>query len=540
MPRKIAVLDTETDPFKRGRYPIPFAVGVFDGDEYHEWWGESCIEDALVFLSDKEWIVYAHNGGKFDYHFMLDYLMENEHVTIINGRLSKFSIGDCEFRDSINILPVPLSQMQKDEIDYALFEKEVRELPENKRAIRDYLRTDCEYLFDFVNSFIDTYGIHLTQASAALKYWQKLYKRKPPKTDREYYEKFSPYYFGGRVECFQKGHILGKFLSADINSAYPYAMLHEHPISTSYFSFHATCAELIKKIDHWVTGFFSITAESRGALPYRAQDGSLTFPNDNEIRLFHVTGHEIKTGLETGTLRLDSVLQGHMHDGTTNFDEYIYYFYNLRLEAIRTGNKKLDLFCKIFMNSLYGKFGANPENYNEFMVADKIEEMRRLEKYDYDFAGTLGPNFLMRRDLDEEKMRYYNVATAASITGFVRAYLWRHICDSTGVIYCDTDCIVARDVSCDIGENLGQWGIEGHYSTGAVGGKKLYAFKYSDDKRNKRSDVGKYKIASKGTRLKAEEILEVCSGNEVIYRPDAPSYSVFNLPSFNSRKVVMT
>lgn len=539
MPRKIAVLDTETDPFKHGRYPKPFAAGLYDGDEYWEWWGDNCIEDILIFLSDKEWIVYAHNGGKFDYHFMLPYLMEDEHVTIINGRLSKFYIGDCEFRDSLNILPVPLSQMQKDEIDYALFEKGVRNVPENKKAIRDYLKSDCEYLHDFVSSFIDTYGLHLTQATASLKYYQKLYKRKAPKTDKEYYENFVPYYYGGRVECFKHGIIEDNFLSVDINSAYPFAMLEEHPISTSYFTIYPSPKELMANIIEWQRGFFTITAESRGALPYRATDGSLCFPCDNETRLYHVTGHEIRAGLETNSLIIMDVLHGYVHDKTTNFDEYIYHFYNQRLEAKKEGDKKTDLFCKIFMNSLYGKFGANPDNYNEFIITKDVGSLERLEEYNYEFAGTLGPNFLMRRDLDDDSKRYYNVATAASITGFVRAYLWRHICKSKGVIYCDTDCIVADEVDCTIGKTLGAWEIEGYYSGGGIGGKKLYAFLYSNDKRNKKKLQGSYKTASKGVKLTPEEILEVAKGKEVTYKSIVPTYSVYNVPTFNERKVRM-
>ena len=40
---------------------------------------------------------------------------------------------------------------------------------------------------------------------------------------------------------------------------------------------------------------------------------------------------------------------------------------------------------------------------------------------------------------DDPKDSFYNVATAASITGFVRAFMWRAICDSEEPLYCDTD-----------------------------------------------------------------------------------------------------
>ena len=84
----------------------------------------------IVFLQDKDVICYAHNGGKFDWHYITPYIDDYEPLTIIAGRLAKFTIGDCEFRDSYNIIPAPLSAYKKDDVDYNIFEKDGSHSPD--------------------------------------------------------------------------------------------------------------------------------------------------------------------------------------------------------------------------------------------------------------------------------------------------------------------------------------------------------------------------------------------------------------------------
>lgn len=532
--KSVVVLDLETDPFQFGRYPKPFAADIYDGDEHITYWGDDCVQRALLYLYDREVLCYAHNGGKFDYHFMLNYIDSGERVRIINGRVAEFKIGECTFRDSLNIIPVGLGQYKKDEIDYSKMEAEVRE--DHKDEIISYLHTDTESLFELVTAFIEEYGLHLTQASAAMKYWQKLSKVKIPKSGRDYYNIFAPYYMGGRVECFRKGIIKADCEAYDINSAYPYAMLHNHPWGLVYFETGETSvSEVLNKIEVWKQGFFKIVARSNGALPWRTDKGSLIFPTDNEYRIYHITGHELLAAIETDSVDIAQVLNVFVHEDQIEFNEYVYHFYNQRLVAKSTGDKKADIFCKIFLNSLYGKFGANPDNYKEYRLGD-LADMTRLQEYGYYFSGTIGNQILVARDLEKDKQRYYNIATAASITGFVRAYLWRALHKSDGPIYCDTDCIFAKSVNVETGKNLGQWDFEGKFDLAAVAGKKLYAF----HKHGAGDSPKDYKTAAKGVRLTAQQIIRVASGDELIYQRDVPSYSYNNVPTFVERRVRMT
>ena len=126
--RPIAVIDAETDPFKYGRVPEPFLWGFYNGLEFLHW---ETREEMMAYLSDKEYIVYAHNGGRFDWHYLKGFIPVPSEIMLINGRISKFTIGRCEFRDSFNMVPVALKAYDKDTINYEIMEKEVRKLPKN-------------------------------------------------------------------------------------------------------------------------------------------------------------------------------------------------------------------------------------------------------------------------------------------------------------------------------------------------------------------------------------------------------------------------
>lgn len=520
-------------------------------DEETPYYEFDTVEELVEFLRDKEYIVYAHNGGKFDFHYMLEYLEPFDEVMIINGRLAKFHIGICEFRDSYNIIPVPLADYQKTKIDYGIFEPEERIKPKNREKIRSYLRDDCRFLFELVSKFIERFGVQMTQAGASMRQWQKISGLKPPKSDADYYNEFYPYYYGGRCECHEVGLVDEPFEGVDLNSAYPRAMVEKHPYHLDF-----TTVEGDPELSREETGpaFFKVKAVARGAFPYRDVDESLWYPTDNESRIYHITGWELLAAQDTGTVEDLEILECRYFETLVSFSDYVYYFYNERKIAKKNGDKANTLFGKLFMNSLYGKFAMNPDEFSEFTIFEpelvgflddaNTEKWAEYKDKTFTFAGELGPFVLGRADLDEDQKRFYNLATAASITGWVRAHLWRaaQVCD--GLIYMDTDSITARHIGpLEIGPELGQWEIEGRYVRGAVAGKKLYAFKYRANTGPKDKKTGKrkmWKIASKGVKLTARQVLKVARGGTVTYFPELPTYSVYRKPQFVNRDVKAT
>lgn len=525
--KPMAVIDSETDPFRVGRVPAPFIWGYYDGENYKEFF---TTKELIKFLYPKDILVYAHNGGRFDYHFMTEYMHEYDDIMVINGRLSQFKIGLCEFRDSVNILPISLDQYAKEKIDYAIMEKEQREKPENVKTISDYLKSDCVNLYNLVTEFERNYGRNMTLAGTAMKIWQKQTGIMLKESIPDYYDIFSPYYYGGRVQCFKRGVIDYPFELVDINSAYPFAMLERHPISLSYKWEHGDTS--IKNIGPL---FFTVECVARGCFPYREKTG-LIFPNDNERRRYTVTGWELQAARDTGTISGEKVIGHYWHSDYIDFTEYVKHFYALRLQAKTNNDKAKDIFAKLLLNGLYGKFGSNPKKYKKFELWPQSELVNLKNNYNDDeafqFGGLIGPWLLAERALTEEEQRYYNVATAASVTGFVRAYLWRAICECDNVLYCDTDSIAAENVSAlQFGNRLGEWEQVGTMRKAYIGGKKLYAFQ----------DIrGDWKTASKGVTLTPQQIKMVAQGGDVVATKDVPTFSIRKEPAFVTRRITAT
>ncbi len=547
--RPIATIDAETDPFSKSRalddlLPQPFIWGFYDGgfmDPDKPFYHFEETEELIEFIRDKEFIIYAHNGGKFDYHYLKDYAEDFDEITAINGRISRMHIGIAELRDSWNILPVPLAMYQKQDQDYSIHEYTERKKPENWARIVDYLRSDCENLFAVVSAYRERFGFNLTQAAGSMKEMNKKTAMPLPQTRYpDFYDTYHPFYFGGRVECFQAGILNKNFKVVDINSAYPFAMLHKHPYS---YDMHVEQGDYRDQLspEEITAAFYKVRCVSRGALPWRdptgqLEDGSLHFPNDDIPREFHITGWELVAGLETGTISDLEVIETHASDEITDFKSFILDLYNERLDAKARNDKAGDLLAKLAMNACYGRFAMDSRNYQDYMLLppekvgwlhpDNESQWMDLEGRVWYFYGWFGNHALAASPIPEEKWRFYHVGTAASITGFVRAMLWRAICASDTPLYCDTDSIAAADVPVTLGKELGEWEIEGEFDQAYIAGKKLYAFRYARHNipKGKNGKKKRYKVASKGVKLSPAEIRRVARGETVTYVPESPTY----------------
>lgn len=536
--RPIAVIDAETDPFRKGRIPQPFVWGYYNGSMYQQF---EKTADLIAFISERDELIYAHNGGKFDFHYLLSHLSAYDDLTIINGRIARCNIGIAELRDSWCIINEPLSKYKKDVIDYSIMESDQRHKRGNWLKICKYLKSDCVYLWEMVSEFVRRFGPELTQASAAMKQWRKLSNDPHDKTDEEFYNALSPFYYGGRVQCFRSGIIDTDFDVYDINSAYAFAMMQKHPYSANYERISGYAKD---------SDFYVVDCISRGALPYRGDGGNnqmhfgLSFPNDETHRTYFVSGWELSSAKDTKSVERIKYIESIRFMRHVSFADYINKFWAAREVAKKAGDILGTLFNKLMMNSLYGKFAANPDNYHNFMIVPPSDaEAFAAGQIDgvtggWQFGGELGPWLLAQKELDEWQKRYYNVATGASITGYVRAMLWRAIHSSTGVLYCDTDSIAVKRKggSVSLGNKLGEWKHEGCFDRAGIAGKKLYIFRGLPDKAGKRI----YKTASKGARLTHAELWKVARGGTVAYESEVPTYSVAKTPFFTNREIKKT
>lgn len=564
MPRKklIAAIDAETDPFKLGRIPACFCWDYFDGQEHVTFWGEGSTAQIFNHLDSLAYpcIAYAHNGGKFDFHFLIPHLPDDCKIMLLGSRIAKLSWENSngkkvELRDSFLIIPTALKQSgEKIDIDYELFEVETREA--HKQEIIHYLKGDTEALLNMVTGFINEFGLALTLANRAFNELSEL-GLKPPKGTKEFDSVMRDFYFGGRCECFKAGKIEGNLAVYDINSAYPFAMSFEHSWGRGFDVYKREPKK------HFEQSFFVVEAWSKGAFPVRTKSGGIHFPH--KTGLFYVTGWELKAAIENDLAGIISIQSVYVPREVVSLKAYVDKFFKMKLEAEQQGDTQKRLFAKILLNAAYGKFALNPERFKEHSLfpmgqlhPDNIEAFQRLQEIceriqilptqdiiderDHIIESRWNMVFdiidadltLWERRVPESQRenRYFCVSTAASITGFVRAMLLNTKAKLKNAIYCDTDSFIC-EAGADIpqGENLGEWKIEATGNRCFVGGKKLYAFECQN---------GEFKTASKGVKLTPQEIIEVSQGKKVTWKNEAPTFTIKGKTKFIERIVAKT
>ena len=422
--------------------------------------------------------------------------------------------------DSINILPTALSAFNKMEFDYSLLEKGKRE--QNMPIIREYLKSDCINLFDYISEFFKHYPKSLTLAGCAFKVWREMSNIQIPKTDQTHYLAYRDYYYGGRVECFRVGTFKGNYKIIDINSAYPRAMLERHPWNTktlTSFSIPENAIDLC---------FIKVRGHNHGALPFRDDKGKVTYEKKHGV--FTCTGHELRVALETNTFVPEKIIKVIRFRESITFRDYVNRFYELKHDCEKRGDKPGRLFAKLFLNSLYGKMASNPDEYRDWKIKRHGSATINDLKQGWQSGSIIGDMQLFSRPANPDFAVWYNVATGASITGWVRAFLWQSINKVSNPIYCDTDSIVCADTgNLALSENIGDWSLEMDVNKIAIAGKKLYCAI---------SPSGEIKKASKGARLSADDIFDVASGKTVTYKSDAPTFSLSLGNHFVKRDIV--
>lgn len=550
--KPIATLDLETDPFKHGRLPKAFACGFFDGNQYQSIWSKRehiVLGWALQRASTFPGIVYAHNGGRFDFLGFLFKVagtkLHGQRPDIIGNRIARMRFGEGEIRDSWSILPAPLKSYDKGNIDIRKFERNRRE--RHKREIMDYLNRDCVSLYKLVEAFLYRHGQRpLTAASAGMAHAKELgynWENFNESDDT----KFRQWYFGGHVECWKPGIHRGRFSLFDIKSAYPYAMVHPHPVGREF--------SLITRPKRILgSDFLVIQGISHGAFPIRGDEREgLSYPRI-EGR-FRVTGWEYLAARDCSLFR-GSVVCVERPSHTSDFSLYVNHWYAEKERAEREGDAAGRLIAKIMLNALYGKYAQDPSHFDDWIIESAEPDTRRIDEliyHGFEEGYVDEPNgYAFWCRASTKAKRYYNVATAASITGFVRAMLLRARHD-TGALYGDTDSVWCPRNQHPSGraDRLGGWSLEVEADLLYLARKKLYAARllpqyckdaaqakkkgYYWDTDSKRG----WKIASKGCRLTPQEMLQVCSGKTVTYRSAAPCYSLNRVTDFVTRRIKM-
>lgn len=543
-PRKIVAIDCETDPFKHGRIPEPFVWGAFDGKDFTHY---DDAADMLADFSNKNVYMFAHNGGKFDFMFLLKYI-DQTRAKIIKSRIVEFKIGKAVLRDSWSIIPIALREYRKDEIEYWKLEKEHRGA--HRAEILRYLETDCVALYELVGQYFARVGKKTTIASNALAFAKKQ-GIEVGRTNRRFDDRYRPYYHGGRCEAFKAGEF-NSVNVYDLVSAYPFAMTHLHPTGTRVTVTNSTLGKTDEQIQR---SFIDLTGFSHGAFPLMDKI-SLRFPH--ALGRYHVTGWEFLAAKKHGLITHERINEIHIFEDTIHFRPYVDHWFKVKQSGKENGNKADYIIGKIMMNSLYGKLAQNPVNYRDYQLFPAGTEpdldngwtwdksFDNLELHSRDALYNIKKRATNKGEDWNEYPVFYNVATGASITGFTRAHLLDaiHTIGANSVLYCDTDCVFVDRTGDTFAlkqdGKLGSWEWEGTADPCVIAGKKLYALEYVNG-----PAAGKAKLRAKGApeqKVTLDDVRQMVNnpGLKLEYKFDAPTFSIGKKTEFLVRQLRAT
>lgn len=540
---KIAVLDMETDPFdpitQQNIYPFLAILYTGEFDPIIIWdenWRNliSRLLDAIVNLPGR-YVVYAHNGGRFDYMFLVHELRGE---VVFKGRgIMSAKIGRHELRDSFHILPEKLQAIGgKDEIDYQLMMKKERNKPINKTKIIKYCLSDCKYLYDSVKAFREKFGGPITIGQAALKELRRSYDIQNLDNETDLF--LRSWFFGGRVECYRYGIVRGNFHLYDVNSMYPFVMASmSHPISSEIF--------IHDRIREGKTAFITLRCRNNGALVARGFDGGLTTGVREGI--FNTTIWEYEIALRHSLIDNVEIIRTVEFQQFQNFNEFVQPIYERRqltkrlLDATLRVNKNSEdvkamrfsiLFDKLLLNNAYGKLAQNPRRFKDHYIT-ACGELAPTSEWGLIPEIECDDYWIWTRPCPE--FRFNNVATAASITGAARAVLLDCLCHAKNPLYCDTDSIICSDIDdsivCDA-FTLGAWDCETDLTTFIGNGKKLYAYERPDNSRV---------IKAKGLNgVTWDDMLNIAAGEKVSKVMMAPTLTKDGVQHYITRELRRT
>ena len=269
-------------------------------------------------------------------------------------------------------------------------------------------------------------------------------------------------YRGGRTDIFKQGEF-HNIVKLDINSMYPFVMS-AYPYPTKPHSRTPITGLSVQDIQQglnahkFVIGDFDIILKE----PFLAlKRNKLIFPV-GRVKNAYLTSPEIEYLLK-GAGQIVNVNSAMFYDQEFIFSSYVDYFYNLKSTAKTPIMKELS---KLFLNSLYGKFGQrengdicldlSPEN--EVICQDnKIGSFFVKAGADQYKIMKIGDKFYKIQPPLKTPGAQSSPVISSAVTSYARLYLWDLIkkCGVENVFYCDTDSIFTNKTGYERMENLG-------------------------------------------------------------------------------------
>lgn len=426
------------------------------------------IESLMHWINTGDKIIYFHNL-RFDGGYILDYLFRTgykwvskkakllepgEMTTLISDMGQWYTLtvrmwpnetgydSLIEFRDSSKLITLSIEEIPKafglDEVKGTMDYLKIR-LPGYQPAKdeEEYLNHDVIILAKALNIMRDR-GLHkLTTGACALhdyrqrmgsKLFNRLFPKLAPGIDADIRQSYKGGWTYLNPEFKDKVVQDGKVF--DVNSMYPWAMKYcllpfDAPV---YFKGkynpdpnYPLYVQQLSCEFHLKPGHYPSIQIKHNI--FYAENDYIT--DSVEPTLLTLTSVDLELLYFNYDVQHEEWYGGYMFRGQVGmFDEYIDYWYGEKTEAKKNKNGGQAQIAKLFLNSLYGKFGARREGRSKIPYWDPIDEKVRYE------TG----------NLEERKGGYLPVATF--ITSYCRDKINRgaYACGER-FAYADTDSL---------------------------------------------------------------------------------------------------
>ena len=361
-------------------------------DEFMEWNIKRKENDTVFF----------HNL-KFDSQFIMNWLFKNgyEHTTEPEQKKSKTfntlisdkglfyqvevifekkgkKVNKVVFQDSLKLIPLSVDSIAKSfklpisklKIDYDSHNNLPIGSPLTPEE-EEYIKHDVQIVAHAIEYFYSQGLTKMTIGSCALSEYKKIIKKR--NFDRyfptpKYHDDVKQSYRGGftYLNPDYSEKIIGKGIVLDVNSLYPSVMYDEYlPFGTPIYFNGKYEEDLIYPLyTQMISCQFELkkgkipTIQIRYGYSFKANE-YLTTSGDTEVVLC-LNSVDLELFLEQYDVYNLEYISGWKFKATKGlFTDYIDKWSNNKIQAKKDGNHGLYLISKLFLNSLYGKFGTD-------------------------------------------------------------------------------------------------------------------------------------------------------------------------------------
>lgn len=430
-----------------------YSCGFFDGKEYQYF--RSMAEFLNYILSPyySGWRFFAHFGGRFDVHYVFDWIMEHAPKgmelyiscagSAVIGMTIKTGRNWWRFTDSYRLFPQSLATLTYD------FDVEHKKIIGGDFKDRKYNEHDCLGLYEVLMAGFAFHDIcSETAASHAMRTFRKEFLKNPVYQPHREIEEFCRRgYFGGRCEVYRYNK--AQLNHYDVNSLFPTAMLHPVPVEYLHKSRKLTTAKNKIGFYHAAINYPSVYLPF---LPVKV--GKLFFPTGKFEGVF--TGMELERAIADGAEV--KIVDGCIFKAEPILADYSKELFKMKKEAEKEGQGAKRYVMKRLLNSLYGKFGQRREQ-RTYCLDDGTEGIFPL------------PGGLAYK-VEESRAAHIMPQISATITSRARI-MQAELLRASPNWYTDTDSLFTSG-EYPTGVELGELHFEGRGDFQAYGLKEYY------------------------------------------------------------------